>query len=274
MIVTALHDGVLQAETAHIMGIAGDVAESLLRASYRVVPPTITISCFLIGRGGRCVLIDAGTGAALGPDQGLARARLRSLGVAPDEIGTVLVTHAHVEHVGGLIDRAGHAYFPNAELVLHEAEAAYWLDDARAANAPEAARAGFAAARAALEPYRKRLRTVRDGEEALPGLVARHLPGHTPGHCGWKIIDGADSLLVWGDVVHLPGIQFAHPEATMVYDLDPEQARATRQLLFEQAATEGFRVAGIHLDFPTFGHVVRAGDAYAFQAEEWRPAAG
>jgi glyoxylase-like metal-dependent hydrolase (beta-lactamase superfamily II) len=264
-IVTALHDGVFQAETAYVDGLPGELVERLLRAGFRSVPPRITVSCFLLGRGGSCVLIDAGSGSALGPGHGLARERLHSLGVAPDEIGTILLTHAHLDHVGGLIDQAGRAAFPNAELVLHEAETAFWLADDTAENA---------AVRAALGPYRKRLRTVRDGEQALPGVVARHLPGHTPGHCGWMITDSGASLLIWGDVVHLPGIQFSHPEASLRFDRDIGQSRATRRRLFEEAATEGFGVAGPHLDFPTFGHLVRAGDAYVFQPEVWRPAAG
>ena len=271
--VTALHDGVLQAATGYVAGLAGAEAEALLEAGFRAVPPRITISCFLVERGGQRLLIDAGSGTALGEGHGLARARLTALGVSPAEIGTILVTHAHVDHVSGLLDEGGRPFFPAAELVLHEAEPAFWLDEAIAAGAPEAAKQSFEIARRALAPYRDRIRTVRHGEAAAPGIVAHHLPGHTPGHCGWMIADGSDVLFVWGDVVHLPGIQFARPEAGLVFDVDLAQGQATRARTFDMAATDRLRVAGMHLDFPTFGHVVKASEGYAFVPEVWRPSA-
>jgi glyoxylase-like metal-dependent hydrolase (beta-lactamase superfamily II) len=271
--VTALHDSVLEASTTYVAGLEGAVAEQTLRSAFRVLPPRITISCFLVERAGRRLLIDTGSGTAMGEGHGLARARLAALGVAPAEIGTVLLTHAHFDHVSGLLDGAGQPFFPNAELVLHEAEPAFWLDEAMAAQAPEAKRQGFATARRCLGPYRDRLRTVRHGQEAVAGILAHHLPGHTPGHCGWLIADGGEALLVWGDVVHLPGLQFARPEAGLIFDVDFAQGQATRARVLDMAATDRLRVAGVHLDFPTFGHVAKASEGFVFVPEVWRPAA-
>ncbi|WP_203330462.1 MBL fold metallo-hydrolase [Rhodovastum atsumiense] len=272
--VTALNEGVLQASTELVTGLERSVAEEMLREAFRPVPPRITVSCFLLEFAGRRVLIDAGSGNASGTGLGLARSRLKALDVHPAGIDTVLITHAHFDHVGGLIDEAGNPYFPNAELVLHEAEPAFWLDEANAAQAPEVRRQSFATARRALAPYlQKKLRTVRHGQEALPGITAHHLPGHTPGHCGWVLSSNGDTLLVWGDVIHLPAIQFARPEAGLAYDIDPEQGRATRAQVLDMVATDRLRIAGMHLDFPTFGHVVRAGTGYAFLPEVWRPGA-
>ena len=251
-------------------------AEAVLHSAFRVLPPRITVSCFLVQRAGRRILIDSGSGTStvLGEGHGKARGWLAALGVTPAEIDTVLVTHAHVDHVSGLVDADGERFFPNAEIVLHEAEPAFWLDEAIAARAPEARRQAFASARHGLTPYRDRLRTLRHGQEAVAGISAHHLPGHTPGHCGWLIADGGDAVLVWGDVVHLPGLQFARPEAGLAFDVDFAQAQATRARVFDMAATERLRVAGAHLDFPTFGHVAKAAEGYAFVPEVWRPAAG
>src|SRR6185312_1703489 len=135
----------------------------------------------------------------------------------------------------------------------HEAEPAYWLDGAKAAAAPAEARDSFTRAKAWLAPYGNRTRTVRDGGEALPGITAQHLPGHTPGHSGWRIASGGDAMLVWGDVVHLPAIQFARPDVGMVFDVDVEQGRKSRARAFDMAANDRLRVAGMHLEFPTFG---------------------
>ncbi len=268
--VTALNDGMLQASTDWCSCAAAD-AEALLRAGFRKSPPVATISSFLLTIGGRHVLIDTGSGTAMGPEFGKLPAHLAALGIDAARIATILVTHAHIDHIGGLVDASGGAAFPNAELVLHEAEPAYWLDDAKVAAAPAEARDGFARAKRWLAPYGNRTRTVRDGGEALAGITAQHLPGHTPGHSGWRIGSGGDAMLIWGDVVHLPAIQFARPEVGMVFDVDVEQGRKSRARAFDMAATDRLRVAGMHLDFPTFGHVARAGGGYAFVPEAWSP---
>ena len=97
-------------------------------------------------------------------------------------------------------------------------------------------------------------------------------PGHTPGHSGWLIASGAESLLIWGDIVHMPGVQFPRPGAGMGFDVDGDQAIATRQRIFDMAATDRLAVAGMHLDFPCFGHVAKASKGYAFIPNVWTPA--
>ena len=271
--VTALNDGIAEGSTDLLAGLPAADAEALLRASFRKVPPRLTISAFLLTIGGRHVLVDAGSGNAMGPGHGMLHVHLATLGIDPAAISTILVTHAHIDHAAGLIDEAGGARFPNAEIVINGTERDFWFDAGKAAAAPEAARDAFALAVRCLTPYGNRTRTLRHGEAALPGVTLQHLPGHTPGHSGWLVSSGSESLLIWGDVVHMPGIQFARPEAGMVFDVDVEQARASRARAFDMAATDGLRVAGMHLDFPAFGHVVRAGSAYAFIPEVWSSAA-
>lgn len=269
--VTALNDGQFQASTAIVNGVTEEQAAAAEQAAFRVLPPRITISSYLLEIGGRKVLVDTGCGTAFGPAMGRARGKLETLGLAPADISAILVTHAHIDHVSGLVDGEGKPWFPNAEIVINGAETAFWLNDTIAAAAPEAAKGAFATAQGALRPYAARTRTVSHGQEGLPGITCHHLPGHTPGHSGWLIASGADSLLIWGDVVHLPGIQFAHPQAGLAFDTDSDQARTTRAKALDMAATDRLLVAGMHLDFPSFGHVVRAGGAYAFVPVVWRP---
>lgn len=269
--VTALNDGQFEAQTAYIQGVPGPEIEDMLRASFRAVPPRITISAFLLTIAGRHMLIDSGCGTAFGPDMGRVRRHLDTLGIAPADIARVLVTHAHIDHVSGLVDPEGKAYFPKAEIVLHQAETGFWLDAANEAKAED--KSGFVTARTALAPYGDRIITVADGAEGAPGVTCVHLPGHTPGHSGWLVASGSDQLLVWGDVVHVPGVQFARPEAGMGFDVDIGQGRATRARILDRVASDRTRIAGMHLDFPCFGHVARAGAGYAFHAEVWRPTA-
>ena len=272
--VTALNDGMFEASTGIVDGLPADAVEAQLTANFRPLPPRITVSAFLLRSPDRTVLIDTGCGGNMGPAMGGVLRRLDRLGVAPEAVDTVLVTHAHIDHISGLLTETGAARFANAELVLHEAEPAFWLNETIAAAAPEASQKSFALARSCLTPYAARTRTVTDGASVLPGISALHLPGHTPGHCGWVIASGNEKLLVWGDVVHLPGLQFAQPAAGLVFDVDVELARKTRRRAFDMAATDRLRVAGMHLDFPTFGHVISAGDGFSFVPEVWTPTCG
>lgn len=267
--VTVMNDGYLQGSLDLVTGIAKDEAGSLQAAGFRAQAPRITLNAFLItGPGRKPVLIDSGMGHFGGDTLGRVPAALALAGIAPEEIETVLLTHLHPDHAGGLIKADGTAAYPNAELVLHADEAAHWLGEGVLSRAPEAARPYFENAAKATNPYADRMRTVTGGEVA-PGITQVPLPGHTPGHSGYRITSGSASLLMWADIVHLPAIQFKQPEAGMVFDVDGDQARATRRRVLDAAATERSFVAGCHLEFPALGYVTRDGAGYSFVPELW-----
>ncbi len=179
VVVTALNDGQFEAATALITGLPAQTSEALLRDSFRVLPPRFTVSCFLLEFAGRRVLVDFGTGGLYGAVLGHAPTRLAALGVAPNSIDTVLLTHGHPDHVGGLVDAAGAAVFARAELVVNATEAAFWTGEPRADNGDPARRA--------LSAYAARLRHAADGEAVLPGITLHQFAGHTPGHSGYRI---------------------------------------------------------------------------------------
>jgi glyoxylase-like metal-dependent hydrolase (beta-lactamase superfamily II) len=101
----------------------------------------------------------------------------------------------------------------------------------------------------------------------MSGVSAVALPGHTPGHTGWLIASDKESLLIWGDLVHLASVQVARPDTGLVFDVDPQQACATRRRTFDRVAADKLTVAGAHMDFPGFGTIVRKGVGFAFEAE-------
>lgn len=271
MTVTALNDGAFEAAFAFLTHIPENEAEALHRSSFRAIPPRITVSCFLLQTDTKLILVDTGCGSAMGPDMGSLPTNLQVLGVQPGDIDIVLATHLHPDHIGGMVDGDGAAVFPNAELVVHEADLKFWSDDTTLAQAANDQHRGFVQlARATIAAYRDRTRPLTRGD-ALPGISMVPEPGHTPGHSGWLITSGGENLLIWGDIVHLPGVQFARPGAGMGFDVDGQQAIASRRRIFDMAATDRLAVAGMHLDFPCFGHVAKATEGYAFIPNEWTP---
>jgi glyoxylase-like metal-dependent hydrolase (beta-lactamase superfamily II) len=263
--VTAVSDGFLNSNHDVILGIDRAESERLTGIPYGQ-PVPLDVNCFLIRHRDRLIVSDAGSGHTMGPTLGKLPQNLRAIGVAPDEIDILLLTHLHPDHSLGLVDEAGRAVFPKAELVVHEIEAAFWLDRTPMPDDSERVTRNTKAQRIVTAPYRDRIRRIKDGE-VLPGITAMLRPGHTPGHTNWLIQSGNDRLLMWGDIVHLASVQLIRPDATLVFDVAPETARATRQHVLDWVASERLCVAGAHLPFPGFGRVARSGSGYAYLPE-------
>jgi glyoxylase-like metal-dependent hydrolase (beta-lactamase superfamily II) len=263
--VTAVSDGVLYSNHDVILGVDKEDSARLTGVAYGQ-PLPLDVNSFLIRHGGKLILSDAGTGQALQPIQknlGKLPENLRAIGVDPSAIDIVMLTHLHSDHSMGLLDEANQKVFPNAELIVHEVEAAFWLDRTLQPGDDERLVRNSKAQRAVTAPYR--IRRIKDGE-VLPGITAMMRPGHTPGHTNWLIQSGGERMLIWGDIVHLAAVQLARPEARLIYDVDSNLAAATRQKVLEWAANERLTVAGAHIGFPGFGTVTRSGDRFAIEA--------
>jgi glyoxylase-like metal-dependent hydrolase (beta-lactamase superfamily II) len=270
IVVTALADGYLDGTVEVLRNIEPAEAAGMLAAAFRPGRRT-SVNCFAVYSAGRLALIETGSGNYLQPTAGKLRANLAAAGIDPAEIERVLLTHMHPDHSAGLTDPAsGRPVFPNAELVVHADEPRHWDDDAAMAQASERAKKlYFQAAREQIAPYRDRLRTFDAGGEVFPGVIATPLIGHTPGHTGYLISSGGESLLIWGDIIHVPEIQVPRPEVTIEFDTDPEAAAAVRRRTFDMVATDRLLIAGMHVHYPGFAHVVRSGSSYALLPEAW-----
>lgn len=268
--VTIISDGFIKGGETILRNIDRDRASEVLRANHRV-PTLVNVNAFVVESTGRTMLIDTGSGKSMGRNAGLVGANLEAAGFSRSTIDTVFLTHIHPDHSGGLSADGG-ARFPNAELLVNAAEHAFWMDDANKSGFDDQQRAMFFdAARTQLAPYRNRLRLIEDGE-IFPGVAAQRSPGHTPGHSTCILSSGADTLMIWGDTVHIPEVQTAYPDASVVFDVDAAAAAASRRRILDQTTTEQMVVLGMHLGFPGLSRVEREKQGYRLVALPWHRA--
>jgi glyoxylase-like metal-dependent hydrolase (beta-lactamase superfamily II) len=268
--VTAVNDGMLELDPSMYPSADKAEAEQLLAAAHRGPKIPTVVNAYVASVGDTLVLIDTGTAGLFGPTLGKVPVNLAAAGFDPAAVDVMFITHLHPDHAGGLIDASGKAAYPNAELVVSEKDYAFWHDDGMMSQAPAEFKPFFQGARAAVKPYASRLRKVAGGE-IVPGLTAAPAPGHTPGHTMVRIASGKDTLLVWGDVVHTAALQVPHPEWGISFDTDVGQAAATRKAVFDQVASDGLTVAGMHLDFPGIGNISRTKAGYDYHPVFWTP---
>lgn len=272
--VTALFDGTIDLDPKVLRFTSAREVQALLARGFAPSVPGMqtAVNAYLVHTGRNLVLVDVGAAGCFGPTLGKMAANLRAAGYEPAQVDTVLLTHLHPDHACGLVAQ-GQAVFPNAVVHVAKADADFWLSDTTAAAAAEADRPFFAMSAESVAPYRAtgRLRMFEPGDSLVPGVAAVAAYGHTPGHTGYVFQSGAESLLVWGDVVHNHAVQFRRPEIAIEFDVDSRQAVTTRKRLLAEAARGHLWVAGAHLPFPGIGHVRADGKHFAWIPVEYSP---
>ncbi|MEL2243309.1 MBL fold metallo-hydrolase [Leclercia adecarboxylata] len=272
MVVTMLSDGYLDASFELLSGITGSQAEAVLQRRGVSVLPRMNINVYVVQNGEQTILVDSGAGNFKGWGGRLPVA-LAAAGIDPLQIDTILLTHAHPDHIGGLAGPLQTPHFRNVErLFVHQDELAFWRNKTVQASAPDGFKPSFSLAQNAFAAYDEKLVPFRQ-EDILPGIQAVALPGHTPGHSGYVVGDEKASLLIWGDIVHFPHIQVEHPEVTIAFDSDPVAAAATRKRLLERVATDKLTVSGMHFNAPVTATVSQGpAQEFALQYDGWSPA--
>jgi len=185
---------------------------------------------------------------------GLLPENLRAAGIEPSEIDTVVITHAHPDHVGGTLDETGRLVFSNAHYFISEEEWDFLTSDAATTKAPAVM---IDTARRNLDSLKERMTLVGDASEIVPGVRPIATFGHTPGHVALSIASEGEQLLYVSDAVLHP-LHLEHPEWTPVFDMLPEQASASKHRIFDRAAEDDALVFAHHFPpFPNLGHVLK-----------------
>ena len=256
---TALRDGTIKvpAGNAEMSPWTNTAEVSALLTAGGVTDGTVHLSIqpLLVRDGERVVLIDAGAGGQMGTE-GKLIASLRAAGVEPSQVTDVLISHAHGDHVGGLVVADGKLTFPNAVIRMSAPEWTF----AQAGAAEAGAGALLAAITPKVEPF-------APGAQVTPSIRAVPLAGHTPGHSGYEIVSGDDRLLYIGDAMHSSIISVERPEWRNIWDNDSAAAVATRQGLLERGVSATQRIYGVHFPFPGVGRFQRRDDGFVWVPE-------
>ena len=215
----------------------------------------LSVQPLLVRDGDRLVLIDTGAGGWMNTEN-LLSASLTAAGVRPDQITDILISHAHGDHIGGLIDAQGRLAFPNAVVRMTAAEWEHMRANAEAD--------GVADTVSAITP---KVQTFEAAAQITPSINAVPLRGHTPGHSGFEIISGADSLLYVGDALHSSIISVQRPDWLNAWDIEAATGAATRQTLLERAAGAHSRLYGVHFPYPGLGRIERRDDGFVWIPE-------
>jgi len=207
----------------------------------------LSVNAFSIDDGTEVVLIDTGASNAWHPTMGLLPQALREAKIAANRVRTVAFTHTHIDHINGLMLPNGDDAFPElSRLLVPKEELELFRGEKR------------------LRRFHERAEAIEDGQQIAAHIEAVGAPGHEVGHTCFHVTSAGETVLVWGDILHVPSIQFERPEITWEFDCDQDRARRSRQRIMALAADNFCYVAGAHLDSPGVGRITRSGNSFRF----------
>lgn len=261
---TMLSDGNLTLPGDFVLGGMDPDQAAAMRQKFNLAADSYTPPCnlTLFQDGTRNVLFDVGSGPDFMPTAGKLDTALDAIGLTHNDITHVIFTHAHPDHLWGLLDDFDEPAFANAEYLIGQTEFDYWMDP-NTINTIGDARASFAAGAARrLAVIADQLQFFNDGDEPVTGVTARLTAGHSPGHMSF-ILGG--KALVTGDALSNNFAAFERPAFATQADQDPEAAADTRVALLDQITADDLAIAGFHLPDGGLGTVTRNGDSYTYE---------
>lgn len=272
--VLVISDGVLPI-TAKTLATNADAGEFGHWLQDNFLPPDVLdwpLNVVVVRTGDRTILVDAGLGVEFPdfPRAGQTVHRLEAAGIDPGAVTDIVLTHLHMDHVGGLLTE-GLKERLRPDLRVHTAtsEAEFWeapdfSETVMPAPVPDALRS---IASRFLDEYRSQLQTFEQEYEVAPGVLISRTGGHTPGHSIVRLESRGDRLTFAGDAVFAPG--FDNPEWQNGFEHDPEEATRVRIALLRELAATGESLVATHLPFPSVCKVATAGDAFRCVPAVW-----
>jgi glyoxylase-like metal-dependent hydrolase (beta-lactamase superfamily II) len=224
------------------------------------IPFTITV----VRVGARTIMFDSSTGGQLAPTAGrLVAKNLAAAGVQASDISTIIVTHYHPDHIWGLMAKDTNAQiYPNAEIIVPEAEHKHWSAPELVEKVPEGARGNVRRIQSTISTW-KNVKPAAAGTEVTAGVRSIATHGHTPGHTSYVVTSGSGSLVVSGDVTNIPALNMTNPGWQLVFDGNPAAAEEGRRKLMEQVVADKSVMTGYHWGLPGAGTIQKDGSGYA-----------
>ena len=267
--VTVVSDGPLPLgdPSENFVGVPKEVVQQMLTDNFlRTDNVILEQNSPIVNTGDKLILFDTGMGTAkpFGPTTGRQQKSMAEAGIKPSDIDAVVLSHAHIDHIGGIVGADDKPLFPNAQYYIAQSDFDFWTDESKLGGD---LKAFVAHARKNLLPVRDRLVFFKDGQEFLPGVQAIAAPGHTVGHTIFMVTSTGKSFAFLGDLSHHQVLLIEKPRMEFAYDTDPKQAASTRVRLLEMLAANKTPVMSYHFAWPGYGHVVKAGDGFRYVAE-------
>jgi glyoxylase-like metal-dependent hydrolase (beta-lactamase superfamily II) len=267
--VIALNDGVMRrplgeefVKNAKLNEVQDLLKSQGLPTEYIDVPFT----AFLLVVGGRKILMDTGF-ADNGPGTtGRLLANLNAAGLKAEDIDTVVLSHYHGDHINGVRNKAGQLVFPKAKLMVPTVEHAFWMDENRMAQAPEAMKGAFANVRRVFGGLSSdQLVQFEPGKEIAPGISSRAAFGHTPGHTLFVAESKGEKFAYLADLTNIPQLFARNPDWAVQFDMNADAAREVRRKTFDMVVNEKMIAGGFHFPFPAFGRIEKMGNGFDFK---------
>jgi glyoxylase-like metal-dependent hydrolase (beta-lactamase superfamily II) len=271
---TALFDGVwyFPIDDKFVRNAGAAEVNQALAAAF--LPPNvlpISFTALLVNTGSKLVLIDTGTAGQVADTAGSMLENLRTAGIDPRAVDTILISHFHPDHIDGIKTKDGAKIFPNAEILVPAPEWEFWMDDANMAPAEGAVKRYFLNAHRIFRDIASEVRRFKPGAEVAPGIVSIPAFGHTPGHTAFAIHSGNQSMLSMSDTVRNPYLFARYPDWQPTFDMDGPQAVTTRRRMLDRVVADRMLVQGYHFPFPACGHMVKTATGYDLVPVEWQP---